>query len=145
MAEQPVRNYVAVTVDAQPRVFRLKEEDMPRWGMQPGFIFHSWLRAGATGVIGVKFSSWMIKHGGLTPAERTVVSRWNQSEADFEVFFGKDRDYDDNSDQQDETGSASMVRLNANTMALCFPIHGSTLGKGGTEALAALTDWVGSK
>jgi hypothetical protein len=145
MADQSVRNYVAVTVDAQQSVFMLKEGDIPRRGLEPGFIFHSWLRAGATGVIGVKFSSWMIKHGNLSLAERSVVARWNQCESDFEVFFGAVRDYDHN-ETQDETGSASLMRLDARTLALCFPIHGSTIGKVGAAALAAsLTDWTGSK
>jgi hypothetical protein len=141
MAEQPVKNYVAVTVNAEPRIFILKEDEMPRRGLVPGMISHSWLRAGATDVVGVKFSSWMIKHGGLTAAERSVVSRWNQSESDFEVFFGTVRDYDRDDSQQDETGSACMMRLDSSTLALCFPVHGSSLGKGGAESLAAsLTD-----
>ena len=146
MAEQPVRNYVAVTLDAVPRVFMLKEEDIPRWGMQPGFIFHSWLRAGPTGVVGVKFSSWMIQQGSLTPAERSVVSQWNHSESDFEVFFGTAREYDHDDAEPDESSSACLMRLDASTLALCFPIYGSTLGKEGAAVLAAsLTDWTGSK
>jgi len=146
MAEQPVRNYVVVTLDIVPRVFMLKEEDIPRWGFQPGFIFHSWLRSGPAGVIGVKFSSWMIKQGNLTPAERSVVTQWNHSESDYEVFFGSVRDYDHDDAESDESGSAYLMRLDASTLALCFPIHGSTLGKAGAVVLAAsLTDWTGSR
>jgi hypothetical protein len=146
MADQTVKNYVAVTVNAEPRVFRLREEDMPRRRLEQGIIFHSWLCAGATDVVGVKFSSWMIKHRGLTAIERSVVSRWNQSESDFEVFFGTDRDYDHDDTQKDETGSTCMMHLDANTLALCFPVHGSMLGKAGAAALAAsLTDWTATR
>jgi hypothetical protein len=145
MAEQPLRHYVAVTVDTPSRVFALKEGDIPRWGREPGFIFHTWLRAASAGVVGVKFSSWMIKQGGLSPAERSVVTGWNRSESDFEVFFGNVRDYEQNEAQADETGSASLMRLDARTLALCFPIHGSSLGKAGAAALAAtLPDWPGA-
>jgi hypothetical protein len=146
MAEQPVRNYVAITVDAEPRVFILKEEGIPKHRLEQGVIFHSWLCAGATGVIGLKFSSWMIKHGHLTPAERLVVSRWNESETDFEVYFGTNRDYDNDNARPDETGSVCMTRLDANTLALCFPVHGSMIAKGGAETLAAsLTDWTATR
>jgi hypothetical protein len=142
MAEQIVRNYVAVTVDSDPRFFVLGEEDMPRKSLDTGLIFHSWLRAGASGVVGLKFSSWMIKQGKLTPTERSVVSRWNLSESDFEVFFGPGREYDHNEAQEDETGAAHMLRLDSKTLAICFPLYGSTLQKGDTEALAAsLATW----
>lgn len=146
MAEQLVRNYVAITVDAEPRVFLLKEDDIPKQRLEQGIIFHSWLSADATGVIGLKFSSWMIKHGHLTPAERSVVSRWNESETDFEVYFGPIRDYNRDDARPDETGSVCMTRLDANTLALCFPVHGSALGKGVAETLAAsLTDWTATR
>ncbi len=142
MAEQTVRNYVAVTVDRDPRIFVLGEEDMPRKSLDTGLIFHSWLRAGASGVVGLKFSSWMIKQGKLTPIERSVVSRWNQSESDFEVFFGQGREYDYDEDKEDETGAAHILRLDAKTLAICFPLFGSTLGKRDVEALAdTLAGW----
>lgn len=142
MTEQPDRKYVAITMQADPLVFLLGEEDMPRKRLDYSFIFHSWLHSGACGVIGVKFSSWMIKHGKLTPAERSVVSEWNRSESDFEVFFGKSRDYDHDKSQTDETGAACLMRLASGALAVCFPIFGSTLGKRDSEVLAAnLADW----
>lgn len=146
MAEQPVRNYLAVTVDPDPRVYVLGDMDMPRKSLDHGLVFHSWLRAGAAGVVGVKFSSWMIKQGKLTPAERSVVSRWNQAESDYEVFFGPGRDYDQAEELEDETGAAYMLRLDARTLAICFPLFGSTLRKGDAESLAgSLTGWTRSE
>ena len=143
MTEQPLKTYVAITVEPEPRVFVLEDADMPRRNIGSSPVLHSWLRAGAAGVIGVKFSSWMIKQSTLSTVEKSTVSLWNQSESDFEVFFGERREYDSDADQDDESGHAYLARLDSKTLAICFPIHGSSLGKQDVETLAStLTSWV---
>lgn len=145
MTEQPPRRYLVVTVDPVPSLFILDEEAMPRKNRDNCTIFHSWLRSGASGVVGMKFSSWMIKLGKLSPTERQTVTGWNKSESDFEVFFGSSREYDKDDDAEDEAGSAYLLRLEGKPLAICFPIYGPTLKKGDAEALhATLKSWTQS-
>lgn len=136
MAEQPLKQYVAVTVAPEPLIYVLADEDMPRKSIDSGPVFHSWLRSATNGIVGVKFSSWMIKQGKLPQAEKATVTRWNQSESDFEVFFGKSREYD-HAEQDDEASPGYIMRLDDKTLAICFPVHGSTLKKGEVESLTS--------
>ena len=85
----------------------------------------------------------MIKQGKLSAAEKSTVTGWNKSESDFEVFFGSEKEYSQDAVQDDETGHAFILRLDKETLAICFPMYGSTLGKGQVESLtSSLSSWV---
>lgn len=137
MKEPIVRNYLAVTVVEDPKASILEESTMPKRISGHGPISHGWLRSRTAGVVGVKFSSWMIRQAELSKAEKTTVAAWNKSESDFEVFFGDERDYDQDLSQDDESGSAYLLRLNLKTLAICFPLQGSSLAKREAEALVS--------
>jgi hypothetical protein len=135
--EPIVKNYVAITIEATPKIYLLEESRMPKGILSSGPIFHSWLRGRSVGIIGIKFSSWMIRQGNLTKTEKSTVALWNKSETDFEVFFGTEREYDGEANTDDESGHTYVLRLDGKILAICFPLFSSSLGKAEIDTLAS--------
>lgn len=136
------RNYLAVTIAPVPRVYLLDEGFARERTIFPSPISHSWARHPVSGIIGVRFCSWMINHGPLPRKEKAIVSEWNKSESDYEVFFGDVRDYDYEASLDDASRYTSLLLFNRTLMAVSFPLFGPTLANPEIDRLeAVLRPW----
>ena len=63
----------------------------------------------------------MINHGPLPRKEKAIVSEWNKSESDFQIFFGDVREYDHEASLDDATRYTSLLLFNRTLMAVSFP------------------------
>lgn len=136
------RNYVAVTIAPVPRVFLLDEGFARERTIFPSPISHSWARHPVSGIIGIRFCSWMINHGPLPRKEKAVVSEWNKSESDFEVFFGDSKEYDHEASLDDAFRHTSLLLLNRALLGVSFPLFGPTLARQEIDRLeAGLMPW----
>ena len=72
----------------------------------------------------------------------TIVSEWNKSESDYEVFFGDVRDYDYEASLDDASRYTSLLLFNRTLMAVSFPLFGPTLANPEIDRLeAGLRPW----
>ncbi len=129
MKQTAPRNYLAITVDPAPAVWLITEEQVREKVVQSSPIYHSWLRKAGAGIVGVRFSSWMINHGFLSRREKDVVTGWNRGEGDFEVFFGPEKEYDSDTEPDEEVRHTCLVKLEKDLLGVSLPLFGPALAK----------------
>ena len=84
----------------------------------------------------------MINHGPLPRKEKAIVSEWNKSESDFEVFFGSVREYDHEASLDDAFRNTSLLLFNRTLLGVSFPLFGPTLANPEIDRLeAGLMPW----
>jgi hypothetical protein len=92
-------------------------------------IFHSWLRREGNGVVGLKFSTWMINTTVLTKKEKETVGKWEKSDSEFAIFFGGAKEYDEDASSDEVVKYTSIVKLDKVNHGISFPLFGPTLDK----------------
>ena len=118
-----------MTIEDVPRIGIIDEDGLSQKMVQPGPFYHSWLRKEPTGVVGIKFSSWMISQGLLSKKEKEIISKWNKSKTDFEIYFSGREEYDTEISNDEVVTNTSILKLAKNSYAMAFPLFGSTIGK----------------
>lgn len=142
MGLQILKNYMMVTIEEVPKCSMIDEPNNSEKIMLASPIFHSWLRNDSEGVIGLKFSSWMINNGQLTKKEKDVIALWSKSETDFEIFFGKTREYNPEKSLDEVVLYTSILKLDKVQHALSFPLFGASVDKKEMALLeASLPPW----
>lgn len=133
---QSTRMFLTISIDDPPRIALLDEDAINGKMVLPAPFYHSWLR-GAAGIIGVRFSSWMINQGLLSKKEKEVVAGWNKSKADHEVYFSPSHDYDEEKSNDEAVKHTSIIKLDKLTHAVAFPLFGESTSKSEMLALGA--------
>jgi hypothetical protein len=140
---RPTLSYLAVTIDAAPKAYLLGEGEVGDRIIHSRPIFHSWLRNSSSTIIGLKFSAWMVHQGILSREEKAIVAGWTRSASDHEIFFGPDRDYDEDRSLDEVAKNTSIVKLEKEMHGLSFPLFGDALGKSDRSYLEAnIENWV---
>lgn len=140
---RPTLNYMAVTINAEPKAYLLAEGEVGDRIIHSRPIFHTWLRNGASTIIGLKFSAWMVHQSCLSRGEKSIVVGWTRNASDLEVFFGPEHEYDEDRSLDEIARNTSIVKLDRDMHGLSFPLFGEALGKGDRSYLeASLENWV---
>ena len=140
---RPTLSYMAVTLNSEPKAYLLAEGEVGDRIIHARPIFHTWLRNSASTIIGLKFSAWMVHQGSLNREEKAVVAGWTKVSSDHEVFFGLDRDYDEEKCLDEISRNTAIVKLDKDIHGLSFPLFGDALSKADRAFLeGSLENWV---
>lgn len=140
---RPTLNYLAVTINAEPKAYLLAEGEVGGRIIHARPIFHTWLRNSSSIIVGLKFSAWMVHQGSLTREEKATVAGWTRIAADHEVFFGADHGYEEELSLDEVSRNTAIVKLDKDVHGLSFPLFGDVLGKGDRAYLeTSLENWI---
>jgi hypothetical protein len=146
MKEKVLKNYLLVTIDEVPQISLIDEVNISDKILLASPIFHSWLRNDEVGVVGIKFSSWMINQGYLSKKEKAVITKWSGSDSDFEIYFGPTTEHNSKSSLDEVVLFTSIIKLDKTLHGISFPMFGATIDKGEMERLESIIPrWGGEK
>lgn len=126
--EKTVKNYMAITIEQTPRISLIDEDNIGDKIINSRPIFHSWLRNKKVGIIGIRFSAWMINQTLLSKAEKDLINSWN-TESDYELFFGEEKEFDSENSIDDVVKYTSIIKLEKGVHGVAFPLFGTSMSK----------------
>lgn len=123
------RNYITITIEDSPKILAMEEADNNSKIKLASPIYHSWLRSDDNGIIGLKFSAWMINQSFLSKEEKATLKKWGKSNSDHEIFFGDHRDYNPEKSKDDVVLFTSILKMDKTTHGISFPLFGVSVDK----------------
>lgn len=132
------RNYITITIENVPKVQVMDEVDNNSKIKLASPIYHSWLRSEKSGIVGLKFSAWMINQSFLSKEEKAILKKWGKSNSDFEILFGDKTEYDVEKSKDDVVLFTSILKMDKTTHAISFPLFGVSVDKKEMAELEAM-------